>query len=101
MILFRDMRPKIECILEKNQEACLKSLKEDNTDLLIVAGGSVLRAVKEYNAKPILAETYGEGSTKLGERPAIALIKEGSTIKTLSKYRRSYFDHGRGRASRS
>ena len=83
----RDIRPKIECILEKNQEACLKSLKEDNADLLIVQGGSVLRAVKEYNAKPILAETYGEGSTKLGERPAIALIKEGSTIKTLSDLR--------------
>ncbi|KZC11090.1 Transferrin, partial [Dufourea novaeangliae] len=83
----RDVRPKLECGLEKTQDACLNALKEDRTDLVVLEGGSVLRAIREFNASPIIAETYGPGATKLGERPAVAVIKKSSSINGLAGLR--------------
>ncbi|XP_076242352.1 transferrin 1 [Calliopsis andreniformis] len=83
----RDIRPKVGCILEKSQDACLKSLKEDTIDLMILEGGSVLRAMKEYNAKPIISESYGQGSTNIGERAAVALVKKSSSLNVLGDLR--------------
>lgn len=81
----RDVRPKYDCILEKSQDDCLKAIKEDNADLTVVSGGSVLRATKEYNAVPIIAESYGQGSTNFNERPAVAVVSKSSSINKLGK----------------
>lgn len=40
-------------------------------------------AINNYNAKPIVSEAYGEGSTQLNERPAVAVVKSGSSISSL------------------
>jgi len=82
--LYRDARPRFDCILEKDETACLKAVRDNGADITIIDGGSVKRAINEYNVKPIVAETYGEGSTKLSERPALAVIKSGSSINGLS-----------------
>lgn len=81
----RDVRPKFECLLEKTQDHCLKAIKSDDADLTILEGGSVLRATKEFNATPIIVESYGPGSTDLGERPAIAVVQQSSSINKLGK----------------
>ncbi|XP_053996345.1 transferrin [Hylaeus anthracinus] len=74
----RDVRPKLMCSLEKDQNACLKALQEDKADMTVVEGGTVHRAVKDFNAIPIIAESYGPGSTEFGERPAVAVVKKGT-----------------------
>jgi len=58
----------------------LKAVRDNGADITVIDGGSVKRAIDDYNAKPIIAETYGEGSTKFSERPAVAVIKSGSSI---------------------
>lgn len=79
------MRPKYDCTLEKSQDDCLKAIKENNADLTVVSGGSVLRATKEYNTVPIIAESYGPGSTNFNERPAVAVVSKSSSINKLGK----------------
>ncbi|KYQ51459.1 Transferrin [Trachymyrmex zeteki] len=79
----RDARPRFDCILEKDETECLKAVRDNGADITVIDGGSVKRAINEYNIKPIIAETYGEGSTKLSERPALAVVKSGSSINGL------------------
>lgn len=81
--LYRDARPRFDCILEKDETECLKAVRDNGADITVIDGGSVKRAINEYNIKPIIAETYGEGSTKLSERPALAVVKSGSSINGL------------------
>ncbi|XP_014488934.1 PREDICTED: transferrin [Dinoponera quadriceps] len=76
----RDARPRFDCILEKDQDACLKAVRDNGADITVIEGGSVKLAIKDYNAKPIVAETYGDGSTRHGERAPVAVIKNGSPI---------------------
>ncbi|XP_076759575.1 transferrin 1 [Xylocopa sonorina] len=83
----REVRPKLECMLGKDQNDCLKSIKEGNSDLTVLEGGSVERASKEYNAYPLIAESYGPGSTNLSERPAVAVVKKSASIKKLEDLR--------------
>ncbi|XP_071625718.1 transferrin 1 [Temnothorax longispinosus] len=83
----RDARPRFDCILEKDEAACLKAVRDNGADITLIDGGSVKRAINDYNAKPIVAETYGKGSTKVSERPAVAVIKSGSSINGLADLR--------------
>jgi len=61
----------------------LQAIRDNGADTAVIDGGSVKLAIDNYNAKPIIAETYGEGSTKFGEQPAVAVIKKGSSINKL------------------
>ncbi|XP_046625942.1 transferrin [Neodiprion virginianus] len=79
----RDVRPKLECLLEKDVDTCLKSVKDGKADIVSIDGGLVDKAMKEYDAKPIIAEKYGEGATKESERPAVAVVKKTSSINNL------------------
>lgn len=84
----RDVRPKLECAKPgTDQDSCLNALKEGKTDLVVLEGGSVLRAIRDFRATPIVAESYGTGSTKLGERPAVAVVKKSSSINALADLR--------------
>ncbi|KAG7200798.1 hypothetical protein KM043_003171 [Ampulex compressa] len=83
----RDARPRFECMQERDEDSCLKLLKDGGSDLVVLDGGSVLRAMREYNVKPIVAESYGDGSTKLSERPAVAAVKKSSSINGLADLR--------------
>lgn len=76
----RDARPRFDCILEAQEEICLSAVRDNGADITVIEPGSVARAIQHYNAKPIVAEAYGEGSTKFSERPAVAVIKSGSSI---------------------
>lgn len=78
--LRRDARPRFDCILEKDEAACLKAVRDNGADITVIDGGSVKLAIRDYNAKPIVAESYGAGSTKFNERPAVAVVKSGSSV---------------------
>lgn len=81
--LYRDARPRFDCILEKDEIACLKAVRDNGADITVIDGGSVKLAINNYNAKPIVSEAYGEGSTQFNERPAVAVVKSGSSISGL------------------
>ncbi|KAJ8681899.1 hypothetical protein QAD02_017691, partial [Eretmocerus hayati] len=89
----RDVRPRFDCILEKDENACLKALRDDNADLLVMSGERVDYAIKNYNIKPIVAESYGSGQTEFSERPAVAVVKRGSYIKSLHYLKRKNSCH--------
>lgn len=55
--------------------------------MTVVEGSEVLRATKEFDAKPIIAESYGPASTDLGERAAVAVVKKSSSIGKLGNER--------------
>ncbi|KAG8041094.1 hypothetical protein G9C98_002082 [Cotesia typhae] len=80
----RDARPRLDCKLEKDQEACLTTLRDEGAELVILTGGAVKKAIEEFNVKPIIAENYGNGSTKFSERPAVAVVKKDSSINKLA-----------------
>lgn len=61
------------------------ALKDKNVDLLILNGGSVKKAMNDFNAKPIMAENYGPGATEMSERPAVVVVKKNIHINSLGK----------------
>ncbi|XP_072744383.1 transferrin-like [Anoplolepis gracilipes] len=79
----KDARPRLDCILEKDEIACLKVVRDNGADITVIDGGSVKFANDNYNAKPIVAEAYGQGSTQLNEVPTVAVVKSGSSINGL------------------
>lgn len=81
----REVRPKFECTRGKDQASCLKTLQEGKADLVVLEGGEVLQAIRDVNAQPLAAESYGPGSTKDSERPAVAVVKKSSSIKKLGE----------------
>lgn len=83
VIIHRDARPRFDCILEKDEIACLKAVRDNGADITVIDGGSVKLAIDNYNAKPIVAEIYGEGSTQFNELPAVAVVKSSSSINGL------------------
>lgn len=83
----RDARPRLSCLLEKDLHDCLKAVRDDGADLTVVNGGSVMRAITAFNAQPILSEIYGAGSTEYSERPAVVVVKKGSSISGLADLR--------------
>lgn len=83
----RDARPRFDCILEQDEVACLKAVRDNGADITVIDGGSVKLAIENYNAKPIVAEAYGNGSTHVNERPAVAVVKSGSSINGLGDLR--------------
>ncbi|XP_057331464.1 transferrin [Microplitis mediator] len=80
----RDARPRLDCVREKDREACLTTLRNEGVDLVVISGGSVKKAIEEFNVKPIIAENYTIGSTKFSERPAVAVIMKDSPINKLA-----------------
>lgn len=83
----RDARPRLSCLREKGQDDCLKAVRDGGADLVVLDGGSVMKATTEYNAQPIISEIFGPGSTKLNERPAVVVVKKGSSITGLADLR--------------
>lgn len=83
IIYYRDARPRFDCVLEQDEIACLKAVRDNGADITVIDGGSVKLAIENYNAKPIVAEAYGNGSTQVNERPAVAVVKSGSSINGL------------------
>lgn len=83
----RDVRPRIDCFAEKDEDSCLNALRSEAADLVVLDGGSVANATRDFNTKSIIAEDYGVGATKMGERPAVAVIKKGSSIQKLADLR--------------
>ncbi|KAK0169137.1 hypothetical protein PV327_002883 [Microctonus hyperodae] len=79
----RDARPKLDCIKKKDQNACMIALKNKDVDLIMLDGGSVKKAIDDFNAKPIMAENYGPGATEMSERPAVVVVKKNSYINSL------------------
>lgn len=65
----------------------MKAVRDNGADITVIDGGSVKLAIDNYNAKPIIAETYGEGSTQINESPAVAVVKSGSSINGLGIYK--------------
>lgn len=63
----------------------MKAVRDNGADITVIDGESVKLAINDYNAIPIVAEAYGEGSTKFSERPAVAVVKSNSPINSLSK----------------
>ena len=80
----RDVRPRIDCLMEQNQDACLSALRNEGADIMVLDGGLVLNATRNFNVKAIIAENYGLGSTKMGENAAVAVIKKDSPIKKFA-----------------
>lgn len=54
--------------------------------MAVIDGGLVDKARRDYELKPIIAETYGAGTTKQNERAAVAVVKKTSSIKNLGAY---------------
>lgn len=75
----------------------MKALRDDGADLLLMSGELVEEAMKNYNVKPIVAEAYGPGATEFSERPAVAVIKRGSYIKSLRESLHFYTAYGAAR----
>lgn len=66
--------------MEKDEAACLKAVRDNGADITVIDGESAKLAIRDYNAKPIVVESYGDGSTKYNERPAVAVVKTDSSI---------------------
>ncbi|XP_018576299.1 transferrin [Anoplophora glabripennis] len=77
----RNIRPRFDCVVEKNVYACLNTIRDNGADIITLDGGLVDLAQREYNLKPIVAEQYGPLG---GSYYAVAVVKKGSSYQSLS-----------------
>ncbi|CAH0552540.1 unnamed protein product [Brassicogethes aeneus] len=77
----RNVRPRFDCVEEKDVFDCLKTIRDNGADIITLDGGLVAKAQAEYNLKPIVAEQYGPLG---GSYYAVAVVKRNSSYKSFA-----------------
>ncbi|KPJ17168.1 Transferrin [Papilio machaon] len=80
----RDIRPKIDCVQEESEDACLKSVQDNGSDLAAVDDMRVASASKKYNLHPVFHEVYGEAKTP---NYAVAVVRKDSNVNKIEDLR--------------
>uniref|UniRef100_A0A0C9RQZ4 Transferrin n=1 Tax=Fopius arisanus TaxID=64838 RepID=A0A0C9RQZ4_9HYME len=80
----RDARPQLECVQKNSRTECLEAIRDDAADFALIEASSVKQAIENFKVKPIVAESFGMGQTKFSEKPAVAVVKKNSPIKSLA-----------------
>ncbi|CAF4957928.1 unnamed protein product [Pieris macdunnoughi] len=80
----RDIRPKLDCVQEASEDACLKSVQDNGSDLASVDGMRVASASKKYNLHPVFHEVYGENKIP---NYAVAVVKKNSVFAKIDDLR--------------
>ncbi|XP_050678811.1 transferrin [Leptidea sinapis] len=80
----RDIRPKLDCVQEPTEDDCLKSVRDNGSDLASVDGMRVASASKQYNLHPVFHEVYGD--TKIPNY-AVAVVKKDASFNKLDDLR--------------
>ncbi|XP_053604695.1 transferrin [Plodia interpunctella] len=76
----RDIRPTLDCVLESSDDDCLKSVRDNGSDLAAVDDVRVASASNQYGLHPVFHEVYGP---KKVPNFAVAVVKKGSSLKTI------------------
>ncbi|XP_013134127.1 PREDICTED: transferrin [Papilio polytes] len=80
----RDIRPRIDCVQEESEDACLKSVQDNGADLAAVDDMRVASASKQYNLHPVFHEVYGDKKTP---NYAVAVVKKDSNVNKIEDLR--------------
>ncbi|CAG4974989.1 unnamed protein product [Parnassius apollo] len=80
----RDIRPKIDCVQEESEDACLKIVQDNGSDLAAVDDMRVAAASKKYNLHPVFHEVYGDAKTP---NYAVAVVKKNTVINNIEDLR--------------
>lgn len=77
----RNIRPRFDCVQERDVDACLRNIRDGGADIITLDGGLVDKAIREYNLKPIVAEKYAPSG---GSYYAVAVVKKNSPYNSLA-----------------
>lgn len=77
----RNIRPRFDCVEEKDVFDCFKTIRDNGADIITLDGGLVAKAQAEFNLKPIVAEQYGNQG---GSYFAVAVVKKDSPYKSFA-----------------
>ncbi|CAK1555445.1 unnamed protein product [Leptosia nina] len=80
----RDIRPKLDCVQESSDEACLKSVQDNGSDLASVDGMGVASASKKYNLHPVFHEVYGNNKIP---NYAVVVVKKNTAYNKMDDLR--------------
>ncbi|XP_045769490.1 transferrin isoform X1 [Maniola jurtina] len=80
----RDIRPKLDCVQESSEAACLKVVQDNGADLAAVDGLRVASASKQYNLHPVFHEVYGSTKTP---NYAVAVVKKNTPFNNVEDLR--------------
>ncbi|RZC39825.1 transferrin, partial [Asbolus verrucosus] len=77
----RNIRPRFDCIQEKDVHDCMKTIRDNGADIITLDGGLVDKAQRDYNLVPIVAEQYGKLG---GSYYAVAVVRKGSKFNSFA-----------------
>jgi len=77
----RNIRPRFDCVQERTVEACMKNIRDGGADIIALDGGLVVKAIKDYNLKPIVGEKYSDHG---GTYYAVAVVKKNSPYNSFA-----------------
>lgn len=80
----RNVRPRFTCVQKKTVEDCMAAIKDDAADIITLDGGLVDKAQREYELKPVVAETYGPSG---GSYYAVAVVRKNSQYQSFAELR--------------
>nr|ADF35768.1 transferrin [Ephestia kuehniella] len=80
----RDIRPMLDCVQEPSDDDCLRSVRDNGSDLAAVDDIRVASASNKYGLHPVFHEVYGDKKTP---HYAVAVIKKGTTYNTIDDLR--------------
>lgn len=77
----RNVRPRFDCVQQRNVDSCFKTIRDNAADVIAVDAAFTQRAKQKYNLRPIIAEKYNSSSD--GSYYVVAAVRKASTIKSL------------------
>ncbi|XP_018318622.1 transferrin [Agrilus planipennis] len=78
----RDIRPRFDCVEEKDVEGCLKTIRDNGADVITLHGIAAEKAKSQFNLKPIVSEIY-QGQPD-GFTHTVAVVKKDSPFQSIS-----------------
>ncbi|XP_072027550.1 melanotransferrin-like [Amphiura filiformis] len=74
----KGLTPEISCFREMDHDGCMKSIYDDEADVVTLDGGDIFQAGTRYQLRPVLAEYYQEQSD--ASYWAVAVVKSSSSF---------------------
>lgn len=77
----RNVRPRFDCVPERNLEGCFKTIRDNAADVTAVDAAEAERAKEKFNLRPIIADKYNSSAD--GSYYTVAVVRKTSTFKSL------------------
>lgn len=77
----RNVRPRFDCINQRDVEGCLRTIRDNGADIITIDAALTEKAQRKYNLRPIVAEKYNSSAD--GSFYVVAVVRKSSIFRSF------------------